>query len=62
MSVQAQPGQSAGSAPRLVVDGAPRRVTYLRFAVPPFQGLLRSATLRLHVADLAGGGVITVAP
>ncbi len=52
----AQPGQPAGSAPRLVVDGAPRRVTYLRFAVPPFQGLLRSATLRLHVADLAGGG------
>ena len=53
---EAQPGQSAGSAPRLIVDGSPRRVTYLRFAVPPFQGRLRSATLRLHVADVAGAG------
>ena len=53
---EVQPSRSAGSAPRLIVDGSPRRVTYLRFAVPPFQGLLRSATLRLHVADAAGAG------
>ncbi|HEY5697173.1 MAG TPA: DNRLRE domain-containing protein, partial [Acidimicrobiales bacterium] len=53
---EVQPSQTAGSAPRLIVDGSPRRVTYLRFAVPPFQGLLRSATLRLHVADAAGAG------
>ena len=53
---EAQPGQSVGSAPRLIVDGSPRRVAYLRFDVPPFQGRLRSATLRLHVADVAGVG------
>lgn len=47
-----------GSAPRLVVDGAPRRQAFIRFAVPDFEGRLRSATLRLHVADLAGAGSV----
>lgn len=45
-----------GSAPRLVIDGEPRRQAFLRFVVPDFEGRLRSATLRLHVADLPGAG------
>ncbi len=50
------PTRPAGSAPRLVVDGSPRRVAYLRFPVPAFEGRLRRATLRVHVADVAGAG------
>lgn len=53
---EAQPDHPAGSAPRLVVDGSPRRQTFIRFAVPAFAGRLVSAALRLHVADLAGAG------
>jgi hypothetical protein len=50
------PDRGAGSAPRLLVDGSPRRVAYLRFSVPAFEGRLRRATLRLHVADVVGAG------
>jgi hypothetical protein len=53
---EAAPAQTAGVAPRLVVDGAPRRIAFLRFAVPDFDGRVRSATLRLHVADVPGAG------
>ena len=53
---EAAPEQTAGVAPRLIVDGSPRRVAYLRFAVPAFEGRLVSARLRLHVADVAGAG------
>ena len=48
----------AGTAPRLVVDGNPRRQAFVRFAVPDFEGRLRSATLRLHGAELAGAGSV----
>ena len=53
---EAQPAQASGSAPRLRVDASPRRIAYVRFAIPPFEGLLRSATLHLHVADVPGAG------
>ena len=53
---ESAPSRTAGSAPRLLVDGSPRRVAYLRFPVPAFEGRLRRATLRLHVSDVPGAG------
>lgn len=53
---QSAPARPGGDAPRLLVDASPRRVAYLRFAVPSFEGRLRSATLRLHVSDVPGAG------
>lgn len=53
---EAGPARPAGDAPSLIVDGSPRRVAYLRFTVPLLPGRLRSATLRLHVADGARAG------
>ena len=52
----AAPDRTAGSTPRLLVDGSPRRITFLRFAVPAFEGRLVAARLRLHVADVPGAG------
>jgi acid phosphatase type 7 len=56
---ESAPAQTAGATPRLIVDGAPRRVAYLRFAVPAFDGRLRHATLRLHVSDVGGAGSVS---
>ncbi len=58
LSAPPSPRPPGGDAPRLVVDGAPRRQAFIRFTVPDYDGRLRSATLRLHVSDLGGAGSV----
>jgi Calcineurin-like phosphoesterase len=53
---EAAPDRPGGAAPRLLVDGSPRRQAFVRFQVPEVDGTLVRATLRLHVADVAGAG------
>jgi hypothetical protein len=54
---QVAPTQVSGAGTVLRVGGSPTELTYLRFRLPDFNGgRLRSANLRLHVADLPGAG------
>jgi hypothetical protein len=54
---QAAPTQSSGASPLLRVNGRPTEITYLRFQIPDLRGgHLRSADLRLHVADVNAAG------
>ena len=48
------PSKSFGASTQLVVDGAPVRRTFVRFAVAGLSAPVVSATLRLRVADVSG--------
>lgn len=53
---QTAPDRNTASSRRLLVDGAPQRRAYLRFAVPRLQGKVATATLRLFVLEGAEVG------
>ncbi|MCM8750442.1 DNRLRE domain-containing protein [Thermomicrobiaceae bacterium CFH 74404] len=55
------PDTSFGAEAELLIDGSPRRETYLRFTVTGIQGPVQRATLRVYVTDSTANGPIAYA-